>query len=91
MTVTTNRGQTFDVNWAWADESQNRLMIELKDEARSIEEIASAFDGLDTISRESEEEGDATYNGYDTLLGVVRNLEQRTALITITRSTNGKE
>lgn len=86
MTVTTNMGQIFDVNWAWADESQNRLMIELKGETRSIKEIASAFDGLSTISRKSEEEGDATYEEYDTLIGVVRNVEQGTVLITITRS-----
>lgn len=83
MTVTTNRGQTFDANWAWANEGQNRLMIELKNETHSVEEIAAAFDGLSTVSRKSEEEGDATYAEYDTLVGVSRNVEQRTVLLTL--------
>ena len=86
MTITTNRGQTFNVNWAWAT-SDGRLMIELPD-TRSIEEIAQDFDGLVKIERKSEYEGDATYIGYDMLTSVVMDSEKRTALLVLRKGVN---
>ena len=86
MQVTTNRGQTFNVNWAWAT-SDGRLMIELPD-TRSIAEIAEDFDGLVKIERKSEYEGDATYIGYDLLTSVVMDSEKRTALLVLRKGVN---
>lgn len=85
MTITTNRGKTFDVNWAWANDDPDQLMIELKD-TRPIEEIAHDFDGLTEIRRKSEEEGDDTYVGYNKLTGVTMNLKKGTTLLTLERS-----
>ncbi len=85
MTIWTNRGQTFNVNWAWATEDRGQLMIELKED-RSIGEIADDFDGLVKIERKSEEEGDDTYLGYDDLVGVTRNRKNGTVLLTLERS-----
>lgn len=85
MTITTSRGQTFDVNWAWATAGKDQLMIELRDK-RSVWEIAEDFDGLVKIERKSEEEGDATYTGYDVLMSVTRNRKNGTALLTLERS-----
>lgn len=85
MTIWTNRGQTFDVNWAWPPRNTNRLMIEMKD-SRSIEEIAQDFDGLVTISRKSETEGDAVYTGYDTLVSVIKDTAKGTVQLTLERS-----
>ena len=84
MQVTTNRGQTFDVNWAW-EHKNGPLMIELKEE-RNIGEIADDFDGLARIERKSEEEGDATYSGFDVLVSVTRNRKNGTVLLTLERS-----
>ena len=86
MTITTNRGQEFKVNWAWAT-SDGRLMIELPD-TRSIAEIAEDFDGLVKIERKSEYEGDATYIGYDMLTSVVMDSEKRTALLVLRKGVN---
>lgn len=85
MTITTNRGKTFDVNWAWPPRNTNRLMIELKD-TRPIAEIAEDFDGLETISRESETEGNAVYTGYSTLISIVKDTSKGTAQLTLERS-----
>ena len=84
MNVTTNRGQTFKVNWAWAT-SDGRLMIELPSAGR-IADIAEDFDGLTEIKRKSEEEGDATYIGYDELTSVIKDTEKGTALLSLKRS-----
>lgn len=86
MTITTNRGQTFEVNWAWAT-SDERLIIELPDE-RSIADIAKCFDGLVKIERKSEYEGDVTYIGYDVLTSVVKDINKGTVLLTMKRSVN---
>lgn len=85
MTITTSRGQTFNVNWAWAQEDENRLMIELP-ETRSIGEIAADFDGLEKIDRRSESEGDRVYEGYDALTRVIKDTDKGTALLTMERS-----
>lgn len=84
MTITTNRGKTFDVNWAWAMKDSNRLMIELPDK-RSVSEIAEDFDGLTRIDRKSKEEGDKVYTGYTMLTRVIKDTEKGTALVTLER------
>jgi len=61
------------------------LRIELKD-ARDVSEIASDFEGLEKIDRKSENEGDAVYIGFDTLISVTRNIKKGTALLTLERS-----
>lgn len=86
MTITTSRGKTFNVEWAWADKS-GILRMELKDE-RSAGEIIADFDGIETISRKSKEEGDATYSGYSALIGFNRNTEQGTVLLTLKKAVN---
>ena len=85
MTITTNTGKTFDVNWAWPPRNTNKLMIEMKD-TRPIQEIAADFDGLESISRESETEGNAVYTGYGTLVGVIRDTMKGTVQLTLERN-----
>ena len=83
MNVITNRGQTFDVNWAWAHDGI--LMIELPD-TRTVGEIAEDFDGLVKIERKSEEEGDMVYTGYDVLTKVIKDTGKGNVLLTLERS-----
>lgn len=85
MTIMTNRGQTFDVNFAYAPTSMGQCMIELKD-SRGVSDIAQDFEGLEKISRKSENEGDAEYIGYDVLVSVQRDIKKGTALLTLERS-----
>lgn len=60
-------------------------IIELKD-SRTVTEIAKDFDGLEIITKESENEGNAQYIGYDVLVSVQRNIKNGTALLTLERS-----
>ena len=85
MRITTNRGKTFDVNYAFAPTSKGTCMMEILDN-RPIAEVAADFDGLETISRESENEGNAVYTGYDTLVSVFRNTAKGTVQLTLERS-----
>lgn len=82
MKIMTNRGQMFDADWAWAEDDV--LRMELKD-SRDVSEIAQDFEGLTKISRKSENEGDAVYEGYDVLVSVQRNIQDGTALLTLCR------
>ena len=86
MTITTSRGKTYDVNWAWAT-SDGRLTIQLPGDF-SIAEIAEDFDGLVKVERKSEEEGDATYIGYDVLTSVIREIDKGTALLVLRKGVN---
>ena len=85
MTITTSTGKTFDVNWAWAPRNTNRLRIEMHD-TRTIKEIAEDFDGLESISRKSETEGDDVYMGYKKLTGVNQDTVKGTVQLTLERS-----
>ncbi len=90
MTITTSRGQTFDVNWAWASHTKKQLRIELND-TRCIADIAADFDGLETISRKSDTEGDKLYEGYNRLTAVLQNTASGTVQLILEKAvtTNG--
>jgi hypothetical protein len=81
----TSRGQTFNAVWAWAQSGDKVLRMMLND-SRDVSEIAQDFEGLTKISRKSENEGDAVYEGYDVLVSVQRNIHDGTALLTLERS-----
>lgn len=85
MTITTSRGMTLEVNWAFPPRGTDKLMIELPD-TRPVADIATEFDGLSVIERKSDTEGDATYTGYTMLTGVVKNTKQGTALLTLEKA-----
>lgn len=82
MTITTSRGKTIDVKWAYPLYGEEKLMIELHDTS-PVADIATEFDGLSVIERKSDTEGDATYTGYTMLTGVVKNTKQGTVLLTL--------
>lgn len=84
MTLTTSKGKTFSINWAWAPVGlfQNQLMINLED-PRGIVEIAEDFTGCEYFDRKSELEGDKHWDAYTELVGVTRD-ELRNDMITVT-------
>ena len=72
MTVTAKR-RTFDANWAWGPVgSRKRLMIELREDARALSEIAADFEGAQEIEVRDEHEGNALYTGYTRLVRIER-------------------
>lgn len=81
MTLTTSKGRTFDVSWAWAPAGEyGGLMLEYED-GRKISEIAADWEGCSHIHRESETEGNADYEGYTVLRIIAR---QRSGSVQIT-------
>lgn len=70
MKITTSRGKTFDINWAWVSTRRgDSLMIELKDD-RPMAEIAADFDGVETFESKDEKKPNVkeVYTGYTKLI-----------------------
>lgn len=84
MTVTTDRGKTFEVNYAWGPvRSTGELMIELKEDARKISEIAADFEGVQTLKREDEHEGNMSFTGFTELRSITRGRKAGGVLLAI--------
>ena len=72
MTVKTDRGKTFDVNYAWGPvRSTGELMIELTADARPLSQIAADFEGVQAFEREDENEGNMTFEGYTDMVSLL--------------------
>lgn len=85
MTLTTDKGKTFDVDWAWAPVGyEEELMFEYAD-ARDLGAIVADMDGVAHFHRESENEGDADYDGYTRIRSISRDFRRGTVQITLGR------
>lgn len=72
MTITTSKGKTWGVIWAYAPVGDDEdLMIEVRDD-RHMAQIAEDWEGCDRIERCSDTEGDAVYEGYTRIRSIVR-------------------
>ena len=72
MKLTTSKGKEYDVLWAFGPTIKSgKVMFEMWD-SRPLAQIASEFDGLKWLKRESKNEGDATYEGYGVLASIQR-------------------
>lgn len=65
-TITTNKGKTYEVDYAWAPLMNGSCGISLKD-ARPISEIVPEFDGLTHIHMVDEGVGEYDFDGYTRL------------------------
>ena len=84
MTVKTDRGKTFDVNYAWGPvRSTGELMIELTADARPLSQIAADFEGVQAFKRVDENEGNMTFEGYTELVSVVRDRTRGAVLLAL--------
>lgn len=79
MTITTSKGKTYNVNWAWALASNGKCLIEMPD-PRLLSEIAREFEGVERIERLSDTEGDMVWEGY-TVLSSIRRSDRNGAVI----------
>lgn len=72
MIITTDKGKTYNVAWAYAPAGEDGdLMLEYSD-ARPMAQIAADWEGCERINRQSDEEGDAQYKGYTRIRSIVR-------------------
>lgn len=70
MTATV-KGNTFQIDWMWLMARQDELVFQYSDN-RHFADIVDDWSGADVIVRKSENEGDITYNGYDTISRIIR-------------------
>lgn len=84
MTITTDKGKTFDVNYAWGPvRTTNELMIELAGDARPLSQICADFEGVQTFERKDEDEGDMTFTGYTDLVSASRDRSRGTVALAL--------
>lgn len=73
MTVTTDRGKTFPVDWMWGPVGpEQALMLRLTDDPRPLSAIAPDLEGVARFHRASRSEGDLDFDGYTLLTGLTR-------------------
>ena len=75
MKITTSKGKTLDVNWAFGPTSESgSLMIELTDN-RLLSEISADFEGNSKIEKTDETKPGVTevYEGFIELAAILRN------------------
>lgn len=75
MKITTSKGKTLDVNWAFGPTGESgSLMIELPDN-RLLSEIAADFEGNRKIEKTDEKKPGVTetYEGFTELAAIQRN------------------
>ena len=86
MTITTDKGKTFDVNFAWGpvrSGGQQRLMIELISDARPLSQICADFEGVQTFERKDEDEGNMTFTGYTDLVSAEQDRSRGTITLAL--------
>lgn len=65
------KGKTFPVDWMWLLKRTGELRLQYADNRR-FAEIATDWDGAEVIERKSENEGDITYEGFNTISRIIR-------------------
>lgn len=91
MTITTDRGKTVEINYAWGPvRTTGELMIEIKADTRKISEIAKDFEDVQTFERKDENEGNMTFTGYTELRRITCEKETGTVLLVLGRRGNEK-
>lgn len=72
MKLTTSKNKTYNVEWIdVAAMSSGNVLLQMKDERR-LPEIAAEFDGLEWMKRESDTQGDKTFEGFTKLIRISR-------------------
>lgn len=72
MTLEMSTGKTFEVDWIGGPTRTSGAVIMQMRDARSIAAIAQDVEGVQTMTRRSDTEGDATYEGYTVVASIVR-------------------
>lgn len=77
MTLTTDKGQTYEVDWAWSDAKRGEMRASvLRD--MPIAEALSAFDGCRHMHTSDPGEGERDHDGYIRLVAVQRFVQDGT-------------
>lgn len=82
MLLKTSNGNTYTVDWIDTI-STGALYMQMMDE-RALSVIASEFEGLEWLMRESENQGDKRFDGY-TRLDMIQRAAPGVVLLKLTR------
>ena len=67
MKLTTSKGNDYQVDWIDGPTfTTGEVLLQMKDDRR-LPEIAAEFDGLEWLKRESENQGNKSWEGYAVL------------------------
>lgn len=89
MLTTTSAGKTFEASKVMVSvRDSNRLMMDVMD-LRKISEVASDFEGVETLTQEDELGVEHVYRRYTTLAAISRNKSDGSVRITLERPQGG--
>ena len=81
MKLKTSLNKTYDVDWVdVATVSSGNLLLQMADK-RPLHLIAAEFDGLEWLRRESEEQGDKLFEGFNRLIRISRKDDKSVLLV----------
>lgn len=80
MTITTDRGKTATVNWAWAEDGVLRIELPV---AMTVMEVAADYGGVTRVERTAKNEGNDVYEGYSVLTNVIIDRRRGTTRIAL--------
>lgn len=72
MKLTTSKGLTYDVEWVDGPTITSGAVILHMQDDRRLPEIAAEFDGLESLKRESETQGNKEWTGFTALQRISR-------------------
>lgn len=72
MKLTTSKGNEYTVDWIDGPTIIEGCVILQMQDKRPLTDIAIEFDGLEWLKRESENQGNKEFNGFDTLKRICR-------------------
>lgn len=73
MRIETNKGKSYEINAIAPYTHKNQILIDMNDD-RPFSEIATDFDGVETITRKMVDDGSAyeKYEGYTKLFSITK-------------------
>lgn len=87
MKLTTSRGNEYNVDFIDTTSNPDNVVLRLPDH-RKLPAIAEEFDGLEWLKRESANQGNKIYTGYNVLVGITRNQATGTVLLVLDKEVN---
>ena len=87
MVLKTSRNKTYEVDWVdVAAITSGNLLLQMTDE-RPLHLIAAEFDGLEWLRRESEEQGNKLFEGFNRLIRISRK-DDTSVLLVLSKGTD---
>lgn len=84
MTLTTSKGKTYEARYVDGPTITSGTVLARIKETRALAVVAQEFDGLESFSRESENQGNKEWTGH-TMLYSIRRMAEGEVLVELAR------